>query len=116
MLDRMRRRLRAWLSAGRGNDSSPGGLEALFAAPVENTCPIPEPGSQTCLPDPLVSVSSLDPVAVGRQPVGGDAIKDVVRWLEASGWYGEERGALQCYAVWLLRRRAAYEAPTEVPS
>lgn len=59
--------------------------------------------------EPLLVVSSLDPREVGRQEIEGDAILDVVRWLECSGWYGEDRGALQCYAVWLLRRRAAYE-------
>lgn len=70
-------------------------------------------------PDPLLTVTSLDPVLVGRQAIEGDALLDVAAWLAANGWTGREgmsedhpedcAGRLQRYAAWLLKARAVYE-------
>ena len=68
-------------------------------------CPLLDCG--TC--ERLTKVSSLDPRDVGRTTSQGEAITDVMLWLECSGWYGDDRGRLQQYALWLLERRAAYE-------
>lgn len=38
------------------------------------------------------------------------AILETVAWLEARGWAGTDRGWLQCYALYLLACRDAYEA------
>lgn len=96
-----------------------GGLETLFTADLEtdrlrsSACPLP--GRLTCDPDPLTEISSLDPIEVGRQAIQAKAIADVVLWLECSGWYGEDRGQLQQYGLWLIERRRAYEGGKRVP-
>lgn len=81
------------------------------ADPDGSDCPIPIPDCRTCRPDPLLTVSSLDPVEVGRQAVRGDAILDVVAWLRANGWQ-DDAGRLQRYAAWLIEARMAYELTT----
>lgn len=73
------------------------GLEELFA------------GRDPARPLPCRETYRFDVRKVGRQESHGRAILDVSAWLEASGWYGEDRGWVQCYAAWLLRRRADYE-------
>lgn len=60
-------------------------------------------------PDPLATVSSLNPAEVGRQPQFGAAILDAAAWLEASGWHDDSAGERQVYASWLLEQRDAYE-------
>lgn len=90
-MSRFRRALLRWLG-----QRHPAGLEDLFTA------------------DPLMLVTSLDPVEVGRQESQAEAILDVVRWLDCQGWYGEDRGDLQRYACWLLQARAAYERGSAV--
>jgi hypothetical protein len=51
------------------------------------------------------------PGQVGRQRTVSAQITDVVAYLEAEGWR-EDRGRLQCYALWLLEVRANYEKVT----
>jgi hypothetical protein len=45
---------------------------------------------------------------IGRDASLRVAILDTCAWLEARGWYGTDRGWLQCYALWLLTRREDY--------
>lgn len=85
-MSRFRQALLRWLG-----QPEPTGVEALFTT------------------DPLLSVTSLDPSEVGRQRIWVAAVNDTVAWLESSGWAGTPRGDLQCYAAWLLAKRAAYE-------
>ena len=47
---------------------------------------------------------------VGRQESLRLAILETCAWLELRGWAGTDRGWLQCYALWLLERRADYAA------
>lgn len=101
--------LRAWLAWARSSSQQPTVLEALFAAPTPSECPLPLPDCETCGPDPLAVVSSLDPIGVGRQQKRGEAILDVAAWLEASGWADVAAGERQQYACYLLRARADYE-------
>lgn len=104
------RYVRAWLAWVRSTRQEVAGLEALFTAPEPSECPIPIFNCETCRSvAPRSRASSLYAPEVGRQTVEGDAIKDVVLWLEASGFAGVSRGWLQCYAYWLLKKRAAYE-------
>lgn len=49
------------------------------------------------------------PSEVGRHRSQGAAILDVASWLEGNGWGDCDRAWLQCYALWLLHQRAAYE-------
>lgn len=85
--------LRAWWRWVARARRQAAGLEALFATER----------------DPLLVVSSLDPAEVGRQPRQGDAIKDVAAWLAASGFADRPVGYRQCYALWLMDQRDAYE-------
>lgn len=48
--------------------------------------------------------------SIGRQRTACAAIKETVVWLEVNGWQDMSAGELQQYALWLLERRAAYEA------
>lgn len=66
--------------------------------------------------DPLLIVTSLDPIEVGRQRSCAAAITDTVAWLEVSGFDDVDRGDLQRYALFLLEMRAAYERGVEVLS
>ena len=83
-MSNFRRALARWID--RQNELA--GVEALFTEPLRR-----------------------DPAEVGRQRTLSAQIRDVVRWLERSGWAGWDRGRLQQYALYLLEQRAKYERP-----